>query len=82
MVRAVLHRPEMNGSGRGSREPVVRDAARTPLPRALRGAIYSIGERLAHRQMIEGRHRAVESKREGRKRRAFKELLSTQRLCR
>lgn len=43
MVRAVLHRPEMSGSGQGSREPMVGDAARTPLPRALRGAIYSIG---------------------------------------
>jgi hypothetical protein len=43
MARAVLHRPETNGSGQGSREPVVRDAARTPLPRALRTATYSIG---------------------------------------
>ena len=43
MVRAVLHRPEMSGSGQGSREPMVRDATRTPLPRALRAAIYGIG---------------------------------------
>ena len=43
MVRAVLHRPELSGSGQGSREPMVRDATRTPLPRALRAAIYGIG---------------------------------------
>jgi hypothetical protein len=40
MVRAVLHRPEMSGSGQGSRELAARAAARTP--RALRAAIYSI----------------------------------------
>ena len=43
MVRAVLHRPELSGSGQGSREPMVRDPTRTPLPRALRAAIYGIG---------------------------------------
>lgn len=41
MVRAVLHRPEVSGSGQGSREQLVaRGAARTP--RALRATIYSI----------------------------------------
>jgi len=42
MARAVLHRPEMNGSGHGSRELVAGGAARGSLPRALRAAVYSI----------------------------------------
>jgi hypothetical protein len=42
-VRAVLHRPEMNGSGQGPRELIAGAAVRGSLPRPLRVALYSIG---------------------------------------
>ncbi len=41
--RAVLHRPEVTGSGQGSRELGSRSATRTPLPPALRTALYAAG---------------------------------------
>jgi hypothetical protein len=42
MARAALRRPEVNGSGQGSRE--LRTAAtRSALPRPLRAVIYSVG---------------------------------------
>jgi len=40
--RALLHRPEMNGSGQSSRELPPRGAGRVPLPPSLRAAIWAV----------------------------------------
>lgn len=42
MTRAALRRPEVNGSGQGSRELSTTGAARSSLPRPLRAAIYGV----------------------------------------
>ena len=42
MARAMLHRPEMNGSGQSSRELPSRGAGRVPMPPALRATVYGV----------------------------------------
>ena len=42
MTRAALRRPEVNGSGQGSRELSTSGAARSSLSRPLRAAIYGV----------------------------------------
>jgi hypothetical protein len=42
MARAMLYRPEMNGSGQSSRELPSRGAGRVPMPPALRATVYAV----------------------------------------